>query len=209
MRPCDACAAAKANQKNLPKESNHEPATGSDRRMFLDIATVKKTKTGPSVTKPNWQLMVDERARLKFSDFFQTKNGMIEPTCVQFHQWKLNGMAVTHVRMNGAGENKKLKMRSDSSKWMLNLKFEITACDTPQQNHLVELGFATSHDDASQCASHHLLQSLQGGFQNSNLLGWTDVGQDSRQDCDKIHSLLWRKSKVCKSSLHLGRTRDR
>lgn len=34
------------------------------------------------------------------------------------------------------------------SKWMewarkLNLTFEITARDTPQQNHLVELGFAT------------------------------------------------------------------
>jgi hypothetical protein len=143
MKPCDVCAAAKAKQKNVPKDSDHEPATGSDRRIFLDIATIKKTKKGPLVTKPNWQLMVDEQTRLKFSNLFQTKNGMVEPTCAQFHRWKQNGKAFSHVRMDGAGENKTLKMRSDSSDWKLNLKYEITARDTPQMNHLVELGFAT------------------------------------------------------------------
>jgi hypothetical protein len=45
--------------------------------------------------------------------------------------------------MDGAGENKMLQARSDSSDWKLNIKFEITARDTPQHNHLVELGFAT------------------------------------------------------------------
>jgi hypothetical protein len=60
MKPCAACAAAKAKQKNVPKESDHEPATGSNRQIFLDIATVKKTKKGPPITKGNWQLMVDK-----------------------------------------------------------------------------------------------------------------------------------------------------
>jgi hypothetical protein len=68
---------------------------------------------------------------------------MVKPTCTQFHCWKLNGKAVTHVRMDGAVENKTLKTRSDSSDWKLNLKYEITARNTPQQNHMVELGFAT------------------------------------------------------------------
>jgi hypothetical protein len=69
---------------------------------------------------------------------------MIKPTCEQFHKWKLNSMApVTHVRMDGAGENKKLQTRSDLSDWKLNLKFEITTRNTPQQNNLVELGFTT------------------------------------------------------------------
>jgi hypothetical protein len=54
MEPCDACASAKAKQKNVPKESDHKPPKGNDRRIFLDIATVKKVKKGPNVTKPNW-----------------------------------------------------------------------------------------------------------------------------------------------------------
>jgi hypothetical protein len=45
--------------------------------------------------------------------------------------------------MERAGENKMLKTRSDLSDWKLNLKFKITAPNTRQQNHLVELGFAT------------------------------------------------------------------
>jgi hypothetical protein len=44
------------------------PVTGTDRQVFLDIATVKKTKTGPPITKPNWHLIVDERMTLKFLD---------------------------------------------------------------------------------------------------------------------------------------------
>jgi hypothetical protein len=45
MRPCDACAAAKAKQKNVPKQQDdHVPATGTDLRIFLDIATIKKNK---------------------------------------------------------------------------------------------------------------------------------------------------------------------
>jgi hypothetical protein len=35
--------------------------------------------------------MVDERTQLKFSDFFDTKNGMVEETCEQLHCWKESG----------------------------------------------------------------------------------------------------------------------
>jgi hypothetical protein len=45
------------------------------------------------------------------------------------------------MRLDDAGENKKLKTRSDSAVWKLNITFEFTARDTPQQNHLAELGF--------------------------------------------------------------------
>jgi hypothetical protein len=43
--------------------------------------------------------------------------------------------------MDGAVENKKLKKRSDSKDWKLEIGYEITAHTTPQQNHLAELGF--------------------------------------------------------------------
>jgi hypothetical protein len=44
--------------------------------------------------------------------------------------------------LDDAGENKKLKTRSDSADWKLKITFEFTARDTPQQNHLAELAFA-------------------------------------------------------------------
>jgi hypothetical protein len=53
----------------VPKESEHKLADKDANRIFLDIATVKKLKNGPNVTKPNWRIMVDERTGMKFSDF--------------------------------------------------------------------------------------------------------------------------------------------
>jgi hypothetical protein len=143
MQPCEACTIAKAKQKNVPKESEHVKAIDGERRIFLDISTIKKVKNGPSVTKPNWRIMVDEKSSLKFSEFFQTKDGMVEPTCEQLHKWKEAGIPVKFIRMDNAGENGKLQARAQSSDWKLNITCEYTARDTPQQNHLAELGFAS------------------------------------------------------------------
>jgi hypothetical protein len=87
-------------------------------------------------------VIVDERTGLKFSSFHQTKGGMVEPTCEKLHRWKEAGHPVKHVRLDNAGENKKLKARSNSADWKLNIDFEFTARDTLQQNHLAELAFA-------------------------------------------------------------------
>jgi hypothetical protein len=109
LRPCESCAAGKAKQKNVPKLSDGEPAEEGKIRIYLDIATVKRQEGQPKASKPNWRIMVDERTQLKFSDFFKTKNAMVEPTCEQFQKWKDNGKAVTFVRLDNAGENKLLK----------------------------------------------------------------------------------------------------
>ena len=54
------------------------------------------------------------------------------------------GSPVTHLRMDNAGENKKLIEMCGSAKWKLGIKkFELTARDTPQQNALAEIGFTT------------------------------------------------------------------
>jgi hypothetical protein len=142
MNVCEACTVAKSKQKNVAKVSDHVKATGDVSRMFLDISSIKEIKDGPKVTNPNWRLMVEERTGLKFSNFYATKNGMIEPTCEQLHKLKLDGKAVKFMRLDNAGENQLLQKRSDSKDWKLNIKFEFTARDTPQQNHLAELGFA-------------------------------------------------------------------
>jgi len=87
--------------------------------------------------------MVDERTQMKFSDFFQTKNAMVEPTCEKFRRWKQAGFPVKNVQLDNYRENKLLKARCDSADWKLGIDFEFTARDTPQQNHLAELAFAT------------------------------------------------------------------
>jgi hypothetical protein len=104
--------------------------------------TVKHKEGQPKMVKPNWRIMVEERTQLKFSDFYPTKNGMIEPTFEQFQKWKQSGKQVKCVRLDNAGENKKLQKRCESSDWKLGIKFKYTACMTLQQNSLSEVGFA-------------------------------------------------------------------
>jgi hypothetical protein len=76
-----SCTEAKEKQKNLPRHPDAPPSTKDQKRIYLDIATIKKTKKGPKVYKGNWRIMVDERTQFKFADFFDTKNGMVEETC--------------------------------------------------------------------------------------------------------------------------------
>ena len=133
-KPCE--------QNNVPKETEHSKAVVGENQIFLDIATVKKQKDGPKVSNLNWRIMVDERTGMKFSDFYASKTAMVEPTCEQWHKWKTVGLAVKYCRLNNARENKLLQKRCNSAKWQLGVEFEFTARDTPQQNHLAELGFA-------------------------------------------------------------------
>jgi len=82
MKPCVSCTAAKAKQKNLPSYEEHVLSTESNGRVFLDLSTVKPPgHLNVRVNKPHWRIIVDERAQLKVSDFFETKNCMVEPTC--------------------------------------------------------------------------------------------------------------------------------
>jgi hypothetical protein len=85
---------------------------------------VKQKKDQPKPTKPHWRIMVDERTQLKFSDFFKTKSGMVEPTCEQFQKWKQNDKAVTHLGMDNASENKSLEKRCESKDWKFTIKVE-------------------------------------------------------------------------------------
>jgi hypothetical protein len=71
--------------------------------------------------------MVDERTGTKFTNFYETKARMIEPTCAQLHHWKTSGHGMKYIRMDNAGENIALHVRSDSSDWKPGLKFEYTA----------------------------------------------------------------------------------
>jgi hypothetical protein len=61
LKSCEACAAAKAKQKNTPQVSEGTPAEDGKNRIYLDIATVKQQKGMPRATKLNWRIMVDQK----------------------------------------------------------------------------------------------------------------------------------------------------
>ena len=142
LGPCEACAAGKAKQKNVTKKSEHKIAEKSNERVFLDISTGKAKKNmNYKVTKPNWRIIVEEKTQMKWSQFYRTKNGMVEPTCAMFNRWKQAGKPVKYLRMDNAGENKALEERLNGAQWKLNVEAEYTAANTPQQNHLAEISF--------------------------------------------------------------------
>ena len=143
LKPCKDCAAGKAKQKNVPKVSNHVPSTKVNERIYLDIASIKEKKDDKikNVNKPHCRIMVDEKTQMKIVDFFYAKSGMVEPTCEKIQKWKSAKMPVSIIRCDNAGENKKLKDRLQSKDWKLDIDFEFTARNTPQQNHLAEIGF--------------------------------------------------------------------
>ena len=142
--PCEHCAVAKAKQKNVPKITSRPAPNSNAEMMYLDLCSIKQRKQGPKVNAlKNWRMMVDGRTGLKFSAFFTTKSGMVEPTLEQWGKWKNAGIPVQTVRMDNAGENKTLEQLANSGTWQLGIKFEYTAQQNPQMNGPVERGFAT------------------------------------------------------------------
>ena len=87
--------------------------------------------------------MVDEMTKMKWSNFYEKKDGMVKPTCEQFEKWKQKNKPVAIVLCDNGGENKALALRSKSAERKLGIDFEWTARNTPQQNTLVEVGFTT------------------------------------------------------------------
>jgi hypothetical protein len=148
LKPRMACTEARATQKRFLKDNVHEVAVGTKRRVFLDLSTIKKTdKDGkPQVIyNGNWMMLVDEQSQLKFSEFYKTKDAMMQPTCEQLHRWKQAGnKPVTYMRMDNAGENKKLEVAMNSKDWKLNIEPKYMAQNMPQQNHLAELSLASA-----------------------------------------------------------------
>ena len=63
--------------KTVPK-----PVNESIHVYILTIKASKVVKT--TVTKPQWLRVVDEITKIKWSNFYKTKNGMVDHICSQF-----------------------------------------------------------------------------------------------------------------------------
>jgi hypothetical protein len=140
---CLACTIGKAKQKNVKKKSEGIKSKEPGGRVYLDISTVKDKKGEPKITKNNWRIMVDESTNLKISHFYAKKDGMVEPTCELIKKLKNMEIEIKILRMDNAGENKLMQQRCESKDWQFAINYEYTGRDTPQHNHMAELGFAT------------------------------------------------------------------
>ena len=140
---CSPCAAGKAKQKSLKKVTIADSGDEKDGyRAYLDLSTVKKNEKYPTPSNPNWRLIVvGSKLQMKFSHFDKTKNAMIEPTCEILHHRMQTGKIINKLRMDNAGENKKLASRLQSGDWKIPVEIEYTARETPQQNSPVEVSF--------------------------------------------------------------------
>jgi hypothetical protein len=58
----------------------------------------------------HWRTIVDELTKKKVSHFYETKNGMVEPTYEMFYKWMKAGKGAQCIRMDNEGENL-IKMR--------------------------------------------------------------------------------------------------
>ena len=79
-------------------------------------------------------------------------------------------MPVKNLRMDNAGENKKLQQRLEISDWKLNVAIEFTARDTPQHNALTELAFTSiANKERAMTATANLpkVHRVWRGFQYS------------------------------------------
>ena len=146
LKPCKHCAKSKAKQKNVVKESSVMKATVPGHHLYLDLSKIT-VKAGDGkqcdINQDNWQIMVCKATGKKWSDFTETKVGMVEWACKQLHKFKTCGIGVWYIRLDPAGENMKLAKRASSSDWaaLQPIDFEFTSRDTPQHNNLAELAF--------------------------------------------------------------------
>ncbi len=143
MEICEACAIAKARQKNTTQDSQgHGKSTIYNKKVYSDLSYIY----GPNqkrAYKYVWHLMIDSATGLGTDGFYKAKISFIEPACQQLQKWKTEGKEVKILRQDNAGENKLFEERAASADWKLATKFENTARETPQHNGLVEVGFAT------------------------------------------------------------------
>ena len=177
--PCESCAKAKAKSKGVSKNSPHKKSTIVNGRVYMDLSSIKKPKNNPkikSLSNPQWRMIVDEKTEMKTSQFFQTKNGMIEPTCELLSKWKSQKHPVKIIRCDNAGENTKLEKRANGADWKLDVQFEYTARDTPQQNYLVEKSFDTltargrAMMDTANVPTEHRYKLFREVFKTATLL---------------------------------------
>ncbi len=87
--------------------------------------------------------MIDSATRLGTDGFYKAKISFIKPACQQLQKWKSEGTEVKILKQDNTGKHKLFEEIAANADWKLATKFEYAAREIPQQNGLVEIGFAT------------------------------------------------------------------
>ena len=135
---CSDCLVGKAKRMKLNKESHNQSKVPGE-RLMIDISSVK-TQNSNRIGK-YWLLVVDEATSMKWSFFLKSKDAQVPLLTGFIKNLQEQGKNVKYIRCDNAGENVSLQQSLDNDG--MNIKFEFTARETPQQNGKVERAFAT------------------------------------------------------------------
>jgi hypothetical protein len=115
---CESCAIRKAQQCNVPKESFGEIASTLNRRVGHDLSKIKVPEgLDVTINKPNWHIMVNQLLGFKLSNFFVTKNEIINYMCLIMHSEAERGYPIQILHQDNAEENVKLVKMAKGKDW--------------------------------------------------------------------------------------------
>lgn len=178
MELCDACALAKGKQKNVAKETTTTSSKPGE-RLYIDISSVNAVSIGGSKFMV---MVVDDYTRYKWSMFIKAKSDLTSVVVPLLKELQSVGKAVNHIRMDNAGENKKLAAETKQ----MGVNIEFVAPNTPQQNGVVERAIATVVSRSrSMMASAGLPLELKEKlwaecFNTATMLSNMTVGDDNK-----------------------------
>jgi hypothetical protein len=210
LGPCEAWSVGKARQKNLGRSDENEDVAKED-KLHIDCSTIKSADTGKKPNKSMWRIMVKAATNFKIIDFYTSKNKMVEPTVEKMHKLKELKILPTIVRIDKGGENKLLKQRAESKDWKFGLKYEYTARNTPQQNSMTKVAFATLTGWATaMMARANVPKAKRHAFfgraaQTATLLD--GACHDQRSDQDTLRARAGQQPPICRTLADMGRGR--
>ena len=138
MSKCEHCDIAKMRKKNISKTTLNRADKPGD-RVYMDISSIKYPSAGGSKF---WVIFLDDCSDFVFGTYMKKKSDLAVEGIKLINQMKNNfGVTIKRIRCDNAGENKSLE-KEIIDKGM-DICFEYTSTNTPQQNGRVERKFAT------------------------------------------------------------------
>ena len=138
MEKCEHCDIAKMKKRNISKKPLSR-VTEPGERVYMDISSIKYPSAGGA---RYWVLFVDDYSDFLFGMYMKNKSDLVDEGIKLIKKIKNDhGVAIKKIRCDNAGENKSLE--KEIIEKGMNIRFEYTAANTPQQNGRVERKFAT------------------------------------------------------------------
>ena len=138
MEKCEYCDIGKMRKKNISKKPLKRVAIAGE-RVYMDISSIKYPSAGGA---KYWVLFVDDYSDFLFGTYMKNKSDLAHEGVKLINKIKNDyGVVIKTIRCDNAGENKSFE--KEIIEKGMNIRFEYTAANTPQQNGRVERKFAT------------------------------------------------------------------